>query len=70
MASLIMVFFATFSLAVVASLLAALVIISTQRLHGRLTHDSQPGVQKLHSIPPPGSVAWPTSLPLTILIFI
>ena len=53
MASLIMVFFAAFSLAVVASLLAALVIISTQRLHGRLTHDSQPGVQKLHSIPTP-----------------
>ena len=35
------------------SLLVALAIVLTQRLHGHLTHDSHSGVQKLHAVPTP-----------------
>ena len=41
-----------FALAMLASLMTAAILVSTQRLHGHLTHDSQSGVQKLHSAPP------------------
>lgn len=48
-----------FSFAFFASLLASLVIVTTRRLHGHLTHDNHVGVQKLHTVPTPriGGVA-------------
>lgn len=48
-----------FSFALIASLLASLIIVTTRRFHGRLTHDNHIGVQKLHSVPTPriGGVA-------------
>lgn len=46
-------FFATFSFAFIASLLAATLIVFTQRFHGHLSLDSHPGVQKLHVEPTP-----------------
>lgn len=54
-----MILSVAFSFSLVASVLTALVIVSTQHLHGRLTHDSHPGVQKLHKTPTPrvGGVA-------------
>lgn len=36
-----------------SALLAGLAILSTQRLHGGLTHDSHSGVQKIHETPTP-----------------
>jgi UDP-N-acetylmuramyl pentapeptide phosphotransferase/UDP-N-acetylglucosamine-1-phosphate transferase len=39
--------------AFLASLVTAVVLIATQHLHGHLSHDSQAGVQKLHSTPVP-----------------
>ena len=48
-----MPFSTSFSYALIASLLAALVIVSTQRLHGHITLDNHPGVQKLHMVPTP-----------------
>lgn len=48
-----------FMLAFASSLLTAVVLVSTQRLHGHLTLDSHAGVQKLHTVPTPriGGVA-------------
>lgn len=50
---------AIFGFSLIASLSVALAIILTQRFHGHLTHDSHPGVQKLHKAPTPrvGGVA-------------
>jgi UDP-N-acetylmuramyl pentapeptide phosphotransferase/UDP-N-acetylglucosamine-1-phosphate transferase len=42
-----------FFFSLIASLSVALTIILTQRFHGHLTHDSHPGVQKLHKAPTP-----------------
>ena len=44
---------AVFFFSLIASLSVALAIILTQRFHGHLTHDSHPGVQKLHKAPTP-----------------
>lgn len=54
-----MEFSAAFFFAFLASLLVAIGIVSTQHIHGRLTHDGQEGVQKLHKSPTPrvGGVA-------------
>lgn len=48
-----------FVFALITSFLVALIIVTTQRLHGRYTHDYQNGVQKVHSCPTPriGGVA-------------
>ena len=48
-----MAFSGAFSVALLASLLVALVIIYTKNIHGHLTLDSQAGVQKLHKTPTP-----------------
>jgi UDP-N-acetylmuramyl pentapeptide phosphotransferase/UDP-N-acetylglucosamine-1-phosphate transferase len=42
-----------FSIALIASLLTAILIVATQRLHGQFTLDSHAGVQKLHTAPTP-----------------
>ena len=42
-----------FACSLITSLSVALAIILTQRFHGHLTHDSHPGVQKLHKAPTP-----------------
>jgi UDP-N-acetylmuramyl pentapeptide phosphotransferase/UDP-N-acetylglucosamine-1-phosphate transferase len=54
-----MEFSSAFSFALISSLLAALLIVLTQRFHGHLSLDSHPGVQKLHLVPTPrvGGVA-------------
>lgn len=54
-----MIFSVPFSFAFIVSLLIALVIVVTQRLHGHFTHDNRSGVQKLHAAPTPriGGVA-------------
>ena len=54
-----MIFTLTFFAAFLASLLITVLIIATQHLHGYLTLDNQPGVQKLHKNPVPrvGGVA-------------
>lgn len=54
-----MAFTAAFCFALIASLFAAIIIVATQRIHGHLTFDSHPGVQKLHILPTPrvGGVA-------------
>jgi UDP-N-acetylmuramyl pentapeptide phosphotransferase/UDP-N-acetylglucosamine-1-phosphate transferase len=49
----IVLFSVPFLLAFATSLLMAIVIVSTQRLHGHLTLDSHAGVQKLHKVPTP-----------------
>ena len=48
-----------FSFALIASFLASLIIVTTRRFHGRLTHDNHVGVQKLPTMPTPriGGVA-------------
>jgi len=48
-----MTFSAPFLFALSASLCTALILVLTQRLHGHLTLDNQPGVQKLHTAPTP-----------------
>lgn len=67
-----MLFSVPFLSAFVTSLLLAVVIVSTQRIHGHLTYDSHSGVQKLHKVPTPrigglalmaGSLAGGISLP-------
>lgn len=45
--------FTAFFLAFATSVLAAVVILATGRLHGRLSHDHAAGVQKLHHTPVP-----------------
>lgn len=54
-----MLFFGVFSVAIIASAVIAVALILTRHLHGHLTLDSQPGVQKLHTAPTPriGGVA-------------
>lgn len=54
-----MIFSQAFSFALISSLLIALMIVATQRLHGQFTHDNDNGVQKLHAAPTPriGGVA-------------
>ena len=54
-----MTFTAAFCFAFIASVFAAITIVSTKRLHGHLTLDIHPGVQKLHIAPTPrvGGVA-------------
>lgn len=50
---------AALSFAWLSSLLMAMIIVTTQRLHGHFTHDNHAGVQKLHETPTPriGGVA-------------
>ena len=44
---------AAFLIALLASMLTAIVIVATQRIHGHLTLDGHAGVQKLHAAPTP-----------------
>lgn len=48
-----MPFATAFLLSLLGSFIAASILVSTKRIHGRLTLDNHPGVQKLHSIPTP-----------------
>jgi len=54
-----MAFSAAFSFGLIVSLLVAIVIVFTKKLHGHLSMDSAEGVQKLHKTPTPrvGGVA-------------